>query len=113
MVILLEEWHKRIPDYEVVGTPTEHSGGVHGLNDLRLRWSNWGRAFQASGLMNWLPTSLPGPGLREADLGRQPCLLGCPRGCGRRTTAPDAVEFRTCQAHRRFHRTSCNLCPRV
>jgi cytochrome P450 len=39
MVILLEEWHKRVPDYEVASTPTEHSGGVHGLNELRLRWT--------------------------------------------------------------------------
>ena len=39
MAILLEEWHKRIPEYEVVGTPTEHSGGVHGLNELRLHWT--------------------------------------------------------------------------
>jgi cytochrome P450 len=39
MTILLEEWHRRIPDYEVVSTPTEHSGGVHGLNELRLQWT--------------------------------------------------------------------------
>jgi cytochrome P450 len=39
MAVLLEEWHKRIPDYEVVGEPKEHAGGVWGLEDLRLRWS--------------------------------------------------------------------------
>jgi cytochrome P450 len=38
LAVLLEEWHKRIPDYELVATPMERSGGVWGLNDLRLRW---------------------------------------------------------------------------
>jgi hypothetical protein len=39
MTVLLEEWHRRIPDYELVEEPTEHSGGVWGLNELRLRWN--------------------------------------------------------------------------
>lgn len=39
LVVLLEEWHRLIPDYEVVGTPVEHAGGVFGLDRLDLRWS--------------------------------------------------------------------------
>jgi cytochrome P450 len=39
LVIVLEEWHRLIPDYELVGTPTEHAGGVSGLNELQLRWT--------------------------------------------------------------------------
>jgi cytochrome P450 len=39
LVIVLEEWHRLIPDYELVGTPTEHTGGVSGLNELQLRWT--------------------------------------------------------------------------
>jgi cytochrome P450 len=38
LAILLDEWHKRIPDYELAGKPTEHAGGVFGLNNLPLRW---------------------------------------------------------------------------
>jgi cytochrome P450 len=36
--IALTEWHRRIPDYTVVGTPTEHTGGVFGLERLELSW---------------------------------------------------------------------------
>lgn len=38
LAVLLTEWHRRIPHYEVAEQPTEHSGGVWGLNELRLRW---------------------------------------------------------------------------
>jgi cytochrome P450 len=38
MAILLEEWHKRIPDYEVAAEPVEHGGQMFGLNSLKLRW---------------------------------------------------------------------------
>lgn len=38
MVVVLEEWHKRIPDYEVVGTPIEHGGQVYGIDELKLAW---------------------------------------------------------------------------
>jgi cytochrome P450 len=38
LVVLLEEWHKRIPDYTVVEEPREHSGGVFSLDSLQLRW---------------------------------------------------------------------------
>ena len=38
MAVLLEEWHRRIPDYDLVETPTEHGGGVWGLDALKLRW---------------------------------------------------------------------------
>jgi cytochrome P450 len=38
MAVLLAEWHRLIPDYELVETPMEHSGGVWGLDALRLRW---------------------------------------------------------------------------
>jgi len=37
LVIMLEEWHKVIPDYELVEPATEH-GLVLGLNSLKLRW---------------------------------------------------------------------------
>ena len=39
MAIALREWHKLIPDYEVVGEPTEHRGGVWGIDSLTLRWA--------------------------------------------------------------------------
>jgi cytochrome P450 len=39
LAVVLEEWHRAIPDYEVVGQPIEHSGQVFGLDSLRLRWS--------------------------------------------------------------------------
>ncbi|BBY93377.1 cytochrome P450 [Mycobacterium gallinarum] len=38
MAILLEEWHKRIPEYELAGNPTEHGGQMFGLDSLELRW---------------------------------------------------------------------------
>lgn len=38
LAIVLEHWHRAIPDYEVVEVPTEHGGGVWGLDGLRLRW---------------------------------------------------------------------------
>jgi cytochrome P450 len=38
LAILLEEWHRLIPDYEVAEQSLEHAGGVWGLNSLRLRW---------------------------------------------------------------------------
>jgi cytochrome P450 len=38
LVVLLEEWHRRVPDYELVSEPPEHSGGVWGLDSLNLRW---------------------------------------------------------------------------
>jgi cytochrome P450 len=40
LVILLEEWHRQIPEYELTGTPMEHGGGVWGLNSLGLRWES-------------------------------------------------------------------------
>jgi cytochrome P450 len=39
LAVLLEEWHKRIPDYELVAEPIEHGGQVFGLNSLELRWN--------------------------------------------------------------------------
>jgi cytochrome P450 len=38
MAILIEEWHRRIPDYEVAADPIEHGGQMFGLNALELRW---------------------------------------------------------------------------
>ncbi|EUA36829.1 cytochrome P450 family protein [Mycobacterium avium subsp. avium 2285 (R)] len=38
MAVLLEEWHRRIPDYELAADPVEHGGQVFGLNSLQLRW---------------------------------------------------------------------------
>jgi cytochrome P450 len=38
LAVLLEEWHRVIPDYEVVGQPIEHSGQVWGLDSLQLKW---------------------------------------------------------------------------
>ncbi|ODQ87977.1 cytochrome [Mycolicibacterium flavescens] len=38
MAILIEEWHRRIPDYELAADPVEHGGQVFGLNSLQLRW---------------------------------------------------------------------------
>lgn len=35
---MLQEWHRQIPDYELVEEPTEH-GLVLGLNSLPLRWN--------------------------------------------------------------------------
>jgi cytochrome P450 len=38
LAVVLQEWHRRIPDYELVGAPQEHTGGVYGLDALQLRW---------------------------------------------------------------------------
>ncbi|MGC1153595.1 MAG: cytochrome P450, partial [Mycobacterium sp.] len=38
MAVVLEEWHKRIPDYHVSGTPVEHGGQVFGVDSLNLTW---------------------------------------------------------------------------
>ena len=38
MVVVLEEWHKRIPDYELVGEAIEHGGQVFGVDSLNLTW---------------------------------------------------------------------------
>lgn len=38
LAVVLEEWHRVIPDYEMVELPDEHGGGVWGLDSLRLRW---------------------------------------------------------------------------
>ena len=38
MVVVLEEWHKRIPDYEVSEQPIEHGGQVYGVDSLKLTW---------------------------------------------------------------------------
>jgi cytochrome P450 len=38
MAVVLEEWHRRIPDYELAEQATEHGGQVWGLNSLKLRW---------------------------------------------------------------------------
>jgi cytochrome P450 len=39
LTVMLEEWHRLIPEYELVEKPTEHGGGVWGLESLQLRWS--------------------------------------------------------------------------
>jgi cytochrome P450 len=36
LAVLLEEWHRLIPDYELVEVPNEHAGGVWGLDSLPL-----------------------------------------------------------------------------
>jgi cytochrome P450 len=38
MAILIEEWHRRIPDYRLAADPIEHGGQMFGLNALELRW---------------------------------------------------------------------------
>jgi cytochrome P450 len=38
LVVAIEEWHRRIPDYELVGEPLEHAGGVYGIDVMSLRW---------------------------------------------------------------------------
>jgi hypothetical protein len=38
MVVVLEEWHKRIPDYELAGQAIEHGGQVFGVDSLNLTW---------------------------------------------------------------------------
>lgn len=40
LAILLEEWHRVIPEYELVEPALEHGGGVWGLTSLRLRWKH-------------------------------------------------------------------------
>ena len=39
MAVLLAEWHRRIPDYELVAEPIEHGGQVFWLTALELRWN--------------------------------------------------------------------------
>jgi cytochrome P450 len=38
LVIALEEWHRRIPDYTLVEVPDIEGGQVWGLRSLELRW---------------------------------------------------------------------------
>jgi cytochrome P450 len=38
MVVVLEEWHKRIPNYELAGDAIEHGGQVFGVDSLPLTW---------------------------------------------------------------------------
>ncbi|GAB5019074.1 cytochrome P450 [Mycobacterium avium subsp. hominissuis] len=38
MAVVLEEWHKRIPDYDIVGQAIEHGGQVFGVDSLKLTW---------------------------------------------------------------------------
>jgi hypothetical protein len=38
MAVVLEEWHKRIPDYELAGEAIEHGGQVFGVDELNLTW---------------------------------------------------------------------------
>jgi cytochrome P450 len=38
MVVVLEEWHKRIPDYELAEEAKEHGGQIFGLDSLNLTW---------------------------------------------------------------------------
>jgi cytochrome P450 len=41
MLIVLEEWHRLIPEYELAGDAValEHTGGVYGVDELPLRWT--------------------------------------------------------------------------
>lgn len=41
MSVVLEEWHRLIPDYELAdeSAVTEHTGGVYGIDALPLRWT--------------------------------------------------------------------------
>jgi cytochrome P450 len=41
MAVVLEEWHRLIPDYELADTSAvvEHTGGVYGIDALPLRWT--------------------------------------------------------------------------
>jgi cytochrome P450 len=39
LAVLLEEWHRAIPDYQLTEHPLEHGGGVWGLDELQLRWT--------------------------------------------------------------------------
>ena len=38
MVVVLEEWHKRIPDYELAEEAKEHGGQIFGLDSLNVTW---------------------------------------------------------------------------
>jgi cytochrome P450 len=38
LAVVLEEWHRRIPEYEVAEQPVEHGGQVFGLDSLKLSW---------------------------------------------------------------------------
>lgn len=40
MVVVLQEWHKLIPNYRVsdLDAVVEHSGGVYSIEKLRLAW---------------------------------------------------------------------------
>jgi cytochrome P450 len=38
MVVVLEEWHKRIPNYELAEQAKEHGGQIFGLDSLNLTW---------------------------------------------------------------------------
>jgi len=38
MVLLLQEWHRRIPEYRLVEWPTETCGVVWSVDELRLAW---------------------------------------------------------------------------
>jgi cytochrome P450 len=40
MAVVLEEWHRHIPDYELAEQAIEHGGQVWGLDSLKLRWDN-------------------------------------------------------------------------
>ncbi|MCV7281343.1 cytochrome P450 [Mycolicibacterium flavescens] len=40
MAVMLEEWHRRIPEYRVTEEPVEHAGQVFGLDSLQLRWKD-------------------------------------------------------------------------
>ena len=39
MAVVLEEWHRRIPDYSLAGEAIEHGGQVFGVDSLPLSWS--------------------------------------------------------------------------
>lgn len=39
LTVLLQEWHRRIPECQVAGHPTEHGGQVWGLDSLQLSWA--------------------------------------------------------------------------
>ncbi|EUA51378.1 hypothetical protein I552_2319 [Mycobacterium xenopi 3993] len=41
MTVALQEWHRRIPDYEIAdeSVVSEHTGGVYSLDRLPLRWN--------------------------------------------------------------------------
>jgi cytochrome P450 len=38
MIVVLEEWHKRIPNYELAEQAKEHGGQIFGLDSLNLTW---------------------------------------------------------------------------